>query len=259
MAAPTVESMASVESDRAVELSRRLLLAARAGEPAEAIAAGSGLSRIDPALIRGDEARTAFWLNVYNGRLLQSLAAKPRSGHLIRHRRLFRADACDVGGLPYSLDVIEHGLLRGNARPPYSLRRVLRDGDRRLAAAPSEPDPRVHFALNCGARSCPPIRVYSSQRVGRELSEAERAYLGAETSLDRGGCRLELPGVIKLYRADFGSDAELVRAAAEAMGGRDGAWVAERAEDLQVSFARFDWRLEPLVAARTETPGSENR
>ena len=27
-------------------------------------------------------------------------------------------------------------------------------------------DPRIHFALNCGARSCPPIRIYNSKNLG---------------------------------------------------------------------------------------------
>lgn len=33
-------------------------------------------------------------------------------------------------------------------------------------------DPRIHMALNCGARSCPPIRVFSAKNLESELEGA---------------------------------------------------------------------------------------
>ena len=36
--------------------------------------------------------------------------------------------------------------------------------DPRHQVALSSLDPRIHFALNCGARSCPPICVYTEDR-----------------------------------------------------------------------------------------------
>ena len=199
---------------------------------------------MDPTALQGDAARIAFWINTYNERLRRSLAERPRTGHLIRHRRLFRRESFDVGGLDYTLDVIEHGLLRRNARPPYSPRRLLRPGDPRLEAAPSILDPRVHFALNCGARSCPPIRTYSEARLDQELDAAARAYVAAESDLDRDRERLELPGLIKVYRGDFGADLELVELA-ESIGGADGDWIRDHRDDLKLGFLRFDWRMDP--------------
>lgn len=225
-------------------LSRRLLASALAGEPpAELDREAAGLEEADPLALEGDGARIAFWLNIYNARLLHALAQRPRSGHLLRHRRIFRSAAYTVGGLAYTLDLIEHGLLRGNARPPYSPRRLLRRGDPRLRAAPSRPDPRIHFALNCGARSCPPVRAYSEPELDRELEVAARSYVAAESSLDRERAELELPGLISLYRRDFGPDPELVELAAAAIGGADGDWIRERSGSLRLRYSRFDWRL----------------
>jgi len=104
-------------------------------------------------------------------------------------------------------------------------------------------DPRVHFALNCGARSCPPVRTYTAERVGDELEAATRSYMEAESSLDRKAGVLTLPGVIKLYRSDFGPDSELVELAARALGGSDAEWIAAHATDLRIEYAGFDWRL----------------
>ncbi|MDP9187831.1 MAG: DUF547 domain-containing protein, partial [Actinomycetota bacterium] len=148
-----------------------------------------------------------------------------------------------AGGHDYSLDVIEHGLLRGNKRPPYRPRPLLRDGDPRLDAAPSRPDPRVHFALNCGARSCPPVRTYTPAGIEDELEAAARSYVRAESRLDRDRRELELPGVIKLYRSDFGPDADLVELAARSLDEEDGAWIRGHAGELRIRYASFDWQL----------------
>jgi hypothetical protein len=199
---------------------------------------------VDPLALEGDAARISFWVNLYNRRLRESLAERPRSGHLLRHRGLFRRETFDVGGLEYTLDVVEHGVLRRNARPPYSLRRLLRDGDPRLRAAPSRLDPRIHFALNCGARSCPPIRTYSAEGLDAELEEATWAYVSAESRVDRERGELVLPGLVKLYRADFGTDLDLAELASRSLASEDAAWIRERDGEVLLGFTRFDWRLE---------------
>lgn len=203
------------------------------------------LRGVDPIALDGG-GRLAYWLNAYNLTLLTALAERPRSGRLIRHRRLFRTAHHSVGGLDYSLDLIEHGLLRGNRRPPYGVRRLLRRDDRRLEAAPPGLDPRIHFALNCGARSCPPVRVFSRD-VDSELEAASRAYLAAESELDRDRNALSLPGLMRFYLGDFGGRRGAVEFAAAHLDG--GAWISDHADLLKVRFARFDWRMEERAIA----------
>jgi hypothetical protein len=203
---------------------------------------GGLIAGVDPAEVAGDDARIAFWLNAYNAVVLREMRSHPRGGSLLRHRRMFGSCAHSAAGLEYTLDAIEHGLLRGNARPPYRARRVLRRGDPRLSAAPSTPDLRIHFALNCGARSCPPPRVYEAGRVSEQLGQATRGYLEAESEFDREGGALVLPGLIKLYRSDFGSKGEQVDFAAVHLPDQ-AAWIRELGGRLRVSYARFDWTI----------------
>jgi hypothetical protein len=228
----------------AAQLSERILGEARAlSSPqrcADLDALTGLLPGVDPAAIAGDRARAAFWLNLYNALLLHRLCLKPVRGSILRQLRLFSKVAYDVGGRPYTLNVIEHGLLRGNRRPPYQLRRLLARSDPRLAAAPSRPDPRIHFALNCGARSCPPIRAYVPADLDAQLELATRAYLEAETAVDPERCRVELPRLMRLYAADFGDREEQLE------------FVADRLPELaeirdrgcprpRVRYGRFDW------------------
>jgi hypothetical protein len=232
----------------AVALSQRLLAEARtlthSGECTRLDAIAGQLHGIEPAAIEGDAARLAFWVNLYNGLLLHCLCRRPVRGSLLWHLRLFDRVGYEVGGSPYSLNLIEHGMLRRNRRPPYHLRRPLRPVDPRLRAAVGALDPRVHFALNCGARSCPPIRVYEPDRIESQLEDATRSYLAAEMSLDGDTGRVTLPRLMRLYRAEFGSAAEQLAFSARYLPELR-AWLADGRGDVRIRYGPFDWTVAP--------------
>ena len=52
-------------------------------------------------------------------------------------------------------------------------------GDERISLV-VELDPRIHFTLNCGATSCPPIRVYSAPNLDSQLNRAAASFLCAD-------------------------------------------------------------------------------
>lgn len=196
---------------------------------------------MDPAALAGDDARIAFWISLYNAILIEELERHPRTGSVLRHRKMFGSTRRRVGEHEYSLDVIEHGVLRRNARPPARIRRTLGRGDPRLAVMPSRLEPRVHFALNCGAVSCPPVRPYHAERLNEELDDATRAYIRAETVIDRDRGRVELPYLMRLYGRDFGSRASRLEFAVRYLADDDAAWA--RQHDAAIGYGRFDWTL----------------
>ena len=40
--------------------------------------------------------------------------------------------------------------------------------------------PEIHFALNCGALSCPAIRVYKARTIDRALENAARNFIDSD-------------------------------------------------------------------------------
>lgn len=76
-------------------------------------------------------------------------------------------------------DDIEHGILRSNAIAPASIGALLKlpflarpqfkKGDPRREYVVSPVDPRIHFALVCGAKSCPPIKLYTPDNLDEGL------------------------------------------------------------------------------------------
>jgi hypothetical protein len=81
-------------------------------------------------------------------------------------RGFWKIHCYNIGGAVYSLDDIEHGVLRANRGHPAAGGRPQfgPEDPRRRGLVVQELDPRIHFALNCGARSCPPIRVYTEEK-----------------------------------------------------------------------------------------------
>jgi Protein of unknown function, DUF547 len=229
-----------------IELSERILSAAQTMERSDERTRLNGLTvqlrAMDPAAIDGDAARVPFWINLYNALFLQCRWLKPMRGNLLRHLRLFGRFAYEVGHHPYTLNLIEHGVLRGNRRPPLGRRSPLRGNDRRLASVVSHPDPRIHFALNCGARSCPPIRPYHRDELDAQLDASTRGYLELETAVDLEKCEVTLPGLMRLYAADFGDRDEQLAFAAGYLPAVQKC-VEASGQAVSVRYSRFDWTV----------------
>jgi hypothetical protein len=185
-----------------VGLSRDLLAAVRArrdaGELADAIA---GLDRDEVAGLDAD-GRRAFWINLYNAGVQLLLEEEPSLYE--SKRRFFGAERVTVAGERLSLDDIEHGMLRGS-QFKYGLGYVPRPfpgGFERACRV--ERDHRIHFALNCGARSCPAIRGYEPADLDAQLDAAAAAYLAATVTYDPDTNVARVPRHCLWYRGDFG-------------------------------------------------------
>jgi hypothetical protein len=153
------------------------------------------------ATTTADATATAFWLNCYNAATQLLLDDRPE---LYDSRwRFFRADALTVAGTALSLDDIEHGILRGKSK--YGLGYVPRLFASRFERRHRLPetDPRIHFALNCGAASCPPIAAYSAD-VDAELDLTARGYLESVVEYDEEAETVSVPRLCLWFRGDFG-------------------------------------------------------
>ncbi len=62
-------------------------------------------------------------------------------------------------------------------------------------------DPRIHFALNCGAVSCPPIRFYNYKRIDSQLNWATQSYLDQDIEVINN--KVNATALFRLYPGDF--------------------------------------------------------
>jgi hypothetical protein len=174
---------------------------AASGEFASAVAAARALGGARPDALGDRSARLAFWINVYNALVVHAIVALGVRTSVRRTWNFFGRARYVIGGLAFSLDDIEHGLLRGNRRRVLPPLRPFGPRDPRLRLAVSPPDPRYHFAVSCGAASCPPVGVYRAAVVDAQLELATRGFVNQAVSL--AGGRLTCSRLFKWYRADF--------------------------------------------------------
>ncbi len=118
----------------------------------------------------------------------------------------FQRVSCRVGGLTFTADDIEHGVLRGNRPNPLAPSPPFAQDDARLVHTIVLVDPRIHFAISCGARSCPAVRTYDAGQLDAQLDAATRAFVADGVTVD--GDALVVSEIFKWFRADFDDGAD---------------------------------------------------
>ena len=105
-------------------------------------------------------------------------------------------------------------------------------------------DPRIHFALNCGANSCPPIGVYSGTNLQRQLQMASNSFL--ESTVAVGSDSVTLSKLLLWYRSDFGvTDKQVLEKVADFMYNPDvkKALMQAAEKETKIEYSAYDWAL----------------
>ena len=131
--------------------------------------------------LKTDDLKKAFFINLYNG--FTNYALKKDPDKYKSRNAFFKSKQFVVAGNKLSLDIIEHGFLRKSSIK-WSLGKVNKIFPSKLEKKfrVEKVDYRIHFSLNCGARSCPPISFYDPKTINEQLDQATRSYLTGDAS-----------------------------------------------------------------------------
>jgi hypothetical protein len=171
-------------------------------EWAEAAARAGALSSVRLGDLDGRAPRLAFWINVYNAMVFHGVVALRVHRSVREIRAFFSRVSYRVGGFVLSADDVEHGILRGNGRHGVLRRRRFGASDPRRALAVEPVEPRIHFAITCGAQSCPPFGVYRAAVLEEQLDLATRNFVNQAVALDARGC-VTCSRILRWYAEDF--------------------------------------------------------
>jgi Protein of unknown function, DUF547 len=173
----------------------------------------------------GRDAKLGLLINAYNAFTLRLILDHYPVDSIkdIPSAERWEAVRWNVAGGTWSLDQIEHQLIRGNFR-----------------------EPRIHFALVCAAVGCPPLRneAYVGERIDEQL-ESQTVYTHSHDRWLRyepGADTIGLTSLYDWYGGDF------VQVAGSVL-----AFVARYDEDLarelaaghepKIRFLDYDWSL----------------
>lgn len=132
--------------------------------------------------------RLAFLINLYNAATLRLIADHYPIKSIKKIGGLFRGPwdqpVVRLFGRTITLDVLEHQILR-----------VQFD------------EPRLHFAIVCAARGCPPLRAeaYTAGQLEQQLNDQGKVFLrtASKNSVDLPTRTLTLSPIFKWFAADF--------------------------------------------------------
>ena len=182
----------------------------------------------DPKALSPDE-RKALYINLYNAKILETvLLGNPKNS---------------IKELSKGVNAFE---IFSRAMLNFDQKAIgLNDLEKRLRE--EFKDPRIHFAVNCASKSCPPIRPdpYTATDLDGQLDDAARSYLASpgavNTSTDGGKTRIVAAKIFDWYRDDFKSSGGPL-AFIQKFGPPDAA-DAIAGGRAKLDFADYDWSL----------------
>jgi hypothetical protein len=192
-------------------------------------------------------AQRAFWINLYNALLIDSVIAFDVQRSVVEGKlgviTFFRQATYRIDGKRVSLEEIEHGILRGNRGHPLFPGLQFASDDPRMAwCLPL--DPRIHFALNCGSRSCPPIQVYAADMLNAQLKLAAGNFVSATVEIDSKMKRVYLSKIFQWYQGDFGGRSGILNFLITNLpDDHRKQFLLENLGSLHFAYFRYDWGL----------------
>ena len=168
----------------------------------------------------------AFWINAYNALTIKGvLDHYPTTS--VRKVKLFGGFFSrikfQVGGRSYTLDNIEHDIIR------YEFG-----------------DSRIHFALVCASLGCPILekRAFVPETLEKRLDNATANFINnpEKVRLDRENSVLHLSQIFEWYAEDFeDTHGSVINFISEYLPEADAAFLKK--EEVQIQYLKYDWSL----------------
>lgn len=170
----------------------------------------------------------AYYINAYNAYTVKLILNNFKNGRPPKSIRkiggIFKSPwdirFAVLGGEAYSLDNIEHDIIR---------KRFI--------------EPRIHFAVNCASKSCPPLMpvAYEGDTIDDQLELSTRLFLEDPAHNYLQGNTLYVSSIFKWYEEDF-TDGPVSFFIDSVTGDLKTALVAA-VDQIAVEYVDYDWSL----------------
>ncbi|GMH11949.1 hypothetical protein Nepgr_013790 [Nepenthes gracilis] len=157
-----------------------------------------------------DQQKLAFWINIYNACILHGYLQYGVPSGPEKLLALLNKATLNIGGNVVNAQAIEHYILR---KPPTSSIKEIGGKDHKEAITRElygleSSNPNVIFALSCGTRSSPAVRVYTAEGVAAELERSKVDYLQASISVTSSTKRIAIPELLVQNSFEFAKDSD---------------------------------------------------
>ena len=166
-----------------------------------------------------ENKQKAFWINAYNAYTivlilheypLKSIMDIKKDG-----KTAWKIPFAKVGGETYTLDYIEHEILR-----------------KKLF------DPKIHVGVNCASTSCPKLGnvAFTEKNVEAELTKLMKAFVNDATRNKISKNKIQISEIFNWFNADFTKNGSLIN------------YLNKYSEtkintNAKISYLKYDWSL----------------
>lgn len=203
---------------------------------------GSFSPRSHPDRFPAPRHELAYWINAYNAFVLKGVIDEYPVATVMdigEESGFFSRLYFQAGGDSLTLDELEHGIIRQRYR-----------------------EPRIHFAVNCAAVSCPPLenRAFRGEDLDLRLDAALQRFAGdpRQVRIDAGKGLLHLSKIMLWFGSDFvewfpadradpPADPTLIDYLMPYLDAEQTAYLRQN-PDLAISFNDYDWTLNDRLA-----------
>lgn len=147
------------------------------------------LAAVDPNALSRKE-RFAFYINAYNAWTIKLILSRYPNIHSIKElgglfSSPWKKKVARIDGRVLTLDQIEHDILRKQFK-----------------------DPRIHFAVNCASKGCPPLQgePFVGERLDRQLDRAAAGFINNPRYNRLEGDILMVSRIFDWFAEDFNDD-----------------------------------------------------
>jgi hypothetical protein len=177
--------------------------------------------------------KLAYWINAYNAFTVKLILDHYPLKSIRDIKKPWDQKVWKAGGRLYSLNDIEHKILRKDFT-----------------------EPRIHFAIVCASIGCPDLwnQAYRESSVGEELDAAAKRFLGSpkhlevdfQTTLIGGqGAVLKMSKIFKWFKKDFtaGGKHSLQSFVLPYVDKASQVAIRSAGEDIKIKYLGYDWNL----------------
>jgi hypothetical protein len=175
-----------------------------------------------PAKPDGRDASLAYHINAYNALAIQGILDGLSPSSVLGRLRYFKLQDWPLDGRKISLESLEQQVLR----PLH--------------------EPRIHFAIVCASRSCPPLRseAYTAARLDAQLDDQARTFINdpLRNRFDKATKTAHLSEIFKWFDEDFRGAGSVQRYLARYVADPEVALDLAR-DAYAIAWIDYDWTL----------------
>lgn len=153
----------------------------------------SYLEKTSPAKDWSANKEKAFWINVYNAYtlkiILDNYPLKSITNISNKGKTAWKTPFVKVGGKTYTLDHVEHEILRKKFK-----------------------DPRIHVGVNCASGSCPKLgnMAFTEENIDSSLEKLMKEFINDPTRNKLTKKKVEISEIFNWFKGDFTADGSVI-------------------------------------------------